>query len=529
MTSAEQHNNPSCRNRTYDAMMREVKAVRDVKAGGRRLRGEMIRTPASGVSVSAYLPKFPAEHPDDYKDRLSKATLFNATARTIAGLRGLAMKKNPVLSDDVPEVIRGRKEVRDEETGAVTIQKAEGHAENIDLAGTHLDVFAAEVLEDALTDGHVFILVDMQPALAQGATLADEIRAGRRPYWVKYKKDQAVNWRSMKIDGQLVLGQITFEEKSSEPAGLYGEREVCRYRTLTLEADEAGGQRVRWEVKEKCRDEATGAETFETVDGPGYITGFNRIPVAVVYGKRTGFLESQPPLLDLADLNISYFQKKSDRDQSIHLCGNPIAIFPGFPDDQPVIKAGTGHGIITPSVESQPYYMEPQGNALEESREDLKELRGEMAALGLSMLEGRPTVEKTASESVLDFSQESSELEDVCRSEQDGFELCLGWHSQYLGQKSGGSITIGAHLKSLRLTQQMIQTLSQMASANQLSLLTMWDMMERADALPEGFDAKTEEERIEKQLDKAAERQRKTLGSALLDFDKGGGGDGGDE
>lgn len=521
MTNAEQHNNPSCRNRTYDAMMREVKAVRDVKAGGRRLRGEMKRG-EKGASVSEYLPRFPAEHPDDYKDRLSKATLFNATARTIAGLRGLAMKKNPVLSDGVPEAIRGRKELRDEETGEVTVQKAEGHAENIDLAGTHLDVFAAEVLEDALTDGHAFILVDMQPALAEGATLADEIRSGRRPYWVRYRKDQAVNWRSAKLNGQLVLGQITFEEKSFEPVGQYGEQEVCRYRTFTLEEDEAGGQRVRWEVKKKRRDEASGVETFETEDGPAYITGFNRIPVAVVYGRRTGFLESQPPLLDLADLNISYFQKKSDRDQSLHKCGNPIPIFPGFDEDKPIIKAGPGMGIITPDKESKPYYMEPEGNALEESREDLKELRGEMAALGLSLLEGRPTVEKTASESVLDFSQESSELEDVCRSEQDAFELCLGFHARYLGQKSGGSCTIGAHLKSLRLTQQMIQTLSQMAAANQLSLLTLWEMMERGDALPETFDAKTEEERLEKQLDRQAERQRKTLGSALLDFDKGG-------
>ena len=284
---------------------------------------------------------------------------------------------------------------------------------------------------------------------------------------------------------------------------------------------------MRFEVKRKVRDEQTGEEMF-VVDDEGYIKGFDKIPVAVVYGRRTGFLQSQPPLLDLALLNVSYFQKKSDRDNNLHLCGSPTPVFSGVPDDWNVVVTGSGFGIKLPQGATAAY-LEPEGVALEESREDLKELRGEMAALGLSMLEGAPTVEVTATESVLDFSQESSELEDICRSEADGFELCLGFHAQYLGQKSGGSIIIGAHLKSMRLTQAMIQTLSTMASANQLSLLTLWDIMERADALPDTFNAKTEEERIKKQMDDAAERQQKTLGSALLDFDRGGdpGGGGG--
>jgi hypothetical protein len=519
MTPEQQklHDRPDFRNRSYDEMEGERKIVRDVKKGALALRGQTVKR-LDGASVSSYLPKFPAEHPDDYRDRVGKATLFNATARTIAGLRGLAMKKNPVLSDDVPEVIRGRKEVRDEATGQVKSPKAEGHAENIDLAGTHLDVFAGEALEDALTDGHCFVLVDMQKSLGEGATLADELKAGLRPYWVRYTKNQALNWRAVSINGQKELGQITFEEKSNEPSGMYGEREVCRYRTFTLETDDSGVRRVKWEVKEKKQNDK-GEETFETVEGPGYIRGFSRIPVAVVYGKRTGFLESQPPLLDLALLNVSYFQKKSDRDQSLHKCGNPIPIFPGFDEEKPVIKVGSGLGIITPDKESKPYYMEPEGNALEESREDLKELRGEMAALGLTMIEGRPRVEATATEAVLDFSEESSELENVCRSEQDAFELCLGFHAQYLGQKSGGSVQIGAHLKAMRLTQQQIQQLSNMAAADQLSLLTMWEIMERADALPDTFDAKTEEDRIAKQI----ERRQKTLGDALLkDFDRGG-------
>lgn len=511
----EQKDRPDYRCAAYNQMAPEQKLVRDVTRGALHLR----------ALREEYLPQFPAEHDKKYEIRRKTATLFNATERTVMGLKGLAMKKPPVLSDDVPEVVRGRKEVRDEESGEVKTQKAEGHWENIDLAGTHGDVFASEVLEDALTDGHAFVLVDMQKALGEGATLEDEIRSGRRPYWVKYRKDQAVNWRAAKINGQLVIGQITFEEVTLEPDGAYGERAVMRYRIFALEeyADVSTREirhRVRFEVKRKVRDEKTNEESF-VVEEEGYVTGFDRIPVAVVYGRRTGFLQSQPPLLDLAVLNVSYFQKKSDRDNVLHLCCSPTPVFSGVPEDWNMLVTGSGFGIKLP-LGAAAAYLEPEGVALEESREDLKELRGEMAALGLTMLEGRPEVAVTATETTLDFSEQSSELETVCRSEQDAFELCLGFHARYLGQKSGGSCAIGAHLKSLRLTQQMIQTLSGMAAADQLSLLTLWDMMVRADALPETFNAKTEEERLEKQMDKQAERQRKTLGASLLDFDKGG-------
>jgi hypothetical protein len=496
-------NRPDYRSTAVKAMAAGQTTVRDVKAGTLALRAQ----------GKTYLPQFPAEDDASYTDRLATATLFNAYGRTVAGLVGMVFKKNPVFADDVPEVIRGRGEVRDKETGAVKTQKAEGHIESIDLAGTHFDVFAREVLEDAF-DGHAFVLVDMQAALGSGATLADEIKAGRRPYWVRYKAGQAVNFRSVVINGRTEIGQVTFEESVCVPDGEYGEKAVLRYRTFTLAQDGAGALRVLWSLKEKRVDPITQEVTFDLI-GDGDIPGFARIPVAVVYGKKTGFLTSQPPLIDLALLNLKFYQKESDRDHSEHMCGNPIPVFKvGDPESWKVVKAGSGFGIVLNKDEDF-MYGEPQGNALEQTAKTLDALRGQMATLGLSVLEGTPQVKGTATEAVLDFTQESSELETIARSAQDAFELCLGFHAKYLGLPSGGSVEIGGELKSARLTRSDIQTYSNMVAANQLTLATLWKIMERAGALPDGFNATEEQAGLKAQTDAAALDMQKL-------FNKGG-------
>src|SRR6185295_13512471 len=90
--------------------------------------------------------------------------------------------------------------------------------ENIDLGGNHLDVFVKDSFRDVVNDGHVIWLIDMQPALSRSLTslsptptaLDDQV-AGRRPYWVRFKKDQAINWKSDRINGAEVLTQITLK------------------------------------------------------------------------------------------------------------------------------------------------------------------------------------------------------------------------------------------------------------------------------------------------------------------------------
>lgn len=531
MAEIRKEDRPDYRSDAWRRMQPAREIVSDVKAGTLKLR-ETTSSVNEGVgqtcSVSKYLPKFPAEHPDDYRDRLRTAVLFNSYARTVEGATGLVFKKRPVLSPDVPLAIRGQQEERGED-GSIKKEKVVGHWENLDLAGTSGDTFCREVFTSAW-EGHAFILVDMPPALGEGATLEDELKAGRRPYWVRYEAGQCVNARPVSIDGKQQIGQITFEEEIGEADGEFGEKKVMRYRILTLveivnPADGKPIRRVLSRVQKKVKD-LNGEERFEDVGEPVFIKGpnkdyFDEIPVGVIYGRRKskGFLESEPPRLDLALLCIKYFQKESDRDQSEHKCGNPIPIFKvNDPENWKVKKAGSGLGIAIGSKEDATY-LEPQGVALEETRKTLEDLRRQMAALGLSMLMAQSQADATATETVIDFAQESSELEIMAGGAAECYTKCLGWHARYLGERNGGLVTLGSHLKALRLTPQMVQTYVNMAASNDLSRLTLWEILQHADALPETFNSQTEKER----LDEQRKEEQNNLGAALLrGFNAGG-------
>ena len=153
-------------------MAHDAKLVRDVARGTSHLRSQS----------TSYLPKHASEEGSDYNRRLEMAVLsVNAIERTVTGLAGMVFRKDPTLGEDVPEVMRL-------------------HTENVDYAGTHLDVFTRSLFEDGLEAGHAGILVDAPSVQAlDGRTLTDaeESVLGVRPYWIPIRKEQIIGWRTI--------------------------------------------------------------------------------------------------------------------------------------------------------------------------------------------------------------------------------------------------------------------------------------------------------------------------------------------
>jgi hypothetical protein len=121
-------NLPSTLSKAAAAQVEELEMVRDLAGGPKRVREAGPR----------YLPTAPGEDPSNYAMRLRRSVFFNMFRTAVDGLVGFVFRKDPILSDDVPTPI------------------AE-HWENLDLAGTHGDVFARDLLLDAMTAGHAAI------------------------------------------------------------------------------------------------------------------------------------------------------------------------------------------------------------------------------------------------------------------------------------------------------------------------------------------------------------------------------------
>ncbi len=438
----------------HKAMLPDLQLVRDLAGGTRKMRD----------ASTTYLPAFAKEKPPEYAGKLNRAILFNAYARTRGALVGMVFKENPKLQADIPPLIQS-------------------HLENIDLAGTHIDVFAKELFVDAF-EGHVFILTDYPRRLTRSITslsptptALDDLVLGRRPYWVKFKKDQAINWRSARINGAETLTQITFETKGYEASGLYGEELVTRYLVYRLPVDEFGQPGfVEWELFRKNSERGGDEITRETGD----VTGLRRIPVVTIYGKRTGFLESVPPLLDLAFLNVGHWQELADYKTQLRYLV-PILLRLGMPED--LINKTKDLTIGPGALADQPKdtdlkYVSHDGKALEATRQSILDIEQRMAVLGLSMLSQKSDPSITATEKRLDWVQETSDLSTMARSLQDGLEAALGFHAQYLGLK-GGSIKLGVPDRDLYLDGSMIAALSDLVVKQQMTITTFYDLMAR--------------------------------------------------
>jgi hypothetical protein len=469
----EAKNTPDFTNAAYNSMLPAWTLWTDVLAGQDAIK-------AKGET---YLPKEPAELPEDYKRRLAQSLFFEDSRDCAINLTGMVFRKSPTLGEDVSDFLKQL-------------------YENIDNAGTHGDVFLQRLFEDGFY-GHSFVVVERPPQAEDVETLEDEIKSGARTYWCMRQAKDAVNFRPFVMRGKTEIGQISFRECTKEADGRFGEKEVVRYRVYLL--DEAGN--AQWEVwVETDKTNADGKkETILEASGPILTKRgqpLKRLPIAVHYGEREGFLESRPPLKGIADINITFYQKYSDLSNIEHYTCSPTLVISGNDDQKTDFVMGGNRAIILPTG-ADAKFLVVEGKSLEHLEKDLKMLEQRLVAKGLDFLRDDKYVPPTATEIVVSYAERTSKLAKMVRSVIDCTELAFEITAEMEGlefkkrAEGGGSISLGVDENALSLSPEQIRILSEMNERGQLSLQTFWQILDRADQLPDDFDAEDELKRVQ--------------------------------
>lgn len=420
-----------------------------------------------------YLPRFPREDTEDYRDRLATSVFYNAFSRTVDGLTGMVFRLPPVLHEDLPDEIR-------------TV------LENVDLQGTHLDVFARERHRDGEVDGHFVILVDMQRPDGEVRTLDDERRAGLRPYWVGIRKQDVLGFRAANIGGRVALTHFRYRETVTEQDGLYGEREVERVREYNRTAEG-----VTYAVHE------LDGESWVMVEG-GALTiqggaPMDEIPVAVGYiGERKGILESTPPHLPLALENIKHYQLVSDNDNVLHVASVPIFTTIGADEDEVTVGP---HSALHLPMGADAKYVEPEGNGLDAAEKRIAKSEYRMAILGLSMLMSDSRAAETAMSKRIDKAESDSALAAHARATQDALEEAVRLTAKWIGvdlPETDGErwISLNTDFDNIPMDAQTVTALAGMVAQGVLSQETLWTVLQRGEVLPPDFDPEVERERL---------------------------------
>ena len=397
-------------------------------------------TAAMREARETYLPKEPAESATAYNIRLARTTLFNAFKRTIQKLTGEVFSKDVDMGDDVPP------------------QVAEWATEDIDLQGRNLSRFAQEVFKAGLRDGVTHILADYPQADGNLVTKADEKAAAIRPYWVHITADRVIGWRVEMVNGTRVLKQVRITETVTVPDGDYATKTVNRIRVLNPDS---------YEIWEEQGEDPIGS-AWEKIQEGKVTLGF--IPlVTIMSGEPMSAMTAEPPLDDLAELNLAHWKLDSDYRTTLHQMV-PIWFGKGISDSQGKCAGEEGNQVVIGAgrlIHSTNTEADLKGIALESGpaeamKAELAALEDKMALFGLTLMLPKGG-QITATQSASDKSENDSALRSWAMLFKDGLELGLQYLSQWagLGDK-GGTVVVNTDFRAFSgvelqfLTQAMI-------------------------------------------------------------------------
>ena len=416
-----------------------------------------------------YLPQEPRELDESYDNRLARSVCppyYQRLERMLAGM----LTRKPVRLDDTSDTIREQ-------------------LFDVDLQGNDLNVWTYETARKLVRYGHI-------------GTLVDAPSDGGRPYWVTYTPRQILGWRSELQDGQQRLTQLRLLESTIVPDGQYGEKAVEQVRLLTPGAYELHQRDDNGEFR--VIDEGT--------------TSLDQIPFSVAYANRHGYLESRPPLEDIAELNLKTYQVQSDLDNQLHISAVPMLAFYGFPSAAEEVSAGPGEAIAFPS-DGRAEYIEPGGSSFDYQFRRLEQLAAQINELGLSAVLGQKLSAETAEAKRIDRSQGDSTMMVIAQNVQDMIDNSLQYHAQYLGQnEAAGSCLVNRDFIGARLEPQEIQSLLQLYTAGTITQETLLQNLADGEVLGDDFNV---EEELEATANAGMDLQPAGLANGLDDSDDG--------
>lgn len=364
-----------------------------------------------------YLPQEPREKDPNYENRLARSTFDNFYSEAIGRAVDKVFARDITLKEQPTEV--------------------ELWWQDVDSQGQDGTQFAKQVFHNAVHHGVTYILTDY-PRLPQDQPFknrAEELAAGRRPYWVNVLAPNVLAADSMKLGGTEKLYCFRFLERVYEL-----DSDGLTLRTIDqlrqFKQTEAFGP-VEWTV---FRADMSGKSwvVYDTGLLPSSITS---IPVVPVYGNRTGFFLGLPALLSLAELNVQHWRKRSDLDNILHIANVPFLFGKGFGQQFDTTTGGKNKAIdvdiqqavMTANKDADLKWVEHTGQNIKSAMEDLKNLEDRMRDLGSTLFSSGGGFSTSATEKTINAAEANARLKSLALALQDALELALSFVKMWSG------------------------------------------------------------------------------------------------
>lgn len=396
-----------------------------------------------------YLPQEPREDDDAYQTRVDRSVLSPYTSRLIETAAGAILRK-PIHIEGDPYWLE--------------------LAQNIDGLGSNINEYARRALVSSLTYGHSAILVDY-PAATEARNLAEERAMGRRPYFVHVDAPQIWGWR--KEPGTNRLLQVRIHDYDVRPLNEFGEEQVEEMRVIYP---------GRYDLY------TLGQEVVEFTATGGY--SLDEIPLVPIYSNRRGLLVSQPPLLDIANLNITHYQRQADLIHALHIAAMPTLVLEGWDDTTGSATMGVNYAIAM-QPGNKAYYVQADATSFDAQMAELESLASQMSTLGVTKLFGQKFVAESAEAKRIDQAQSNSVLSIISQELESALNQAFAFAAQYVGMEPP-EITIDRDFDYYRLIGQDVSVLAQLNQMGKISDAMLLEVLRRGEVLPDNINIEDE-------------------------------------
>lgn len=459
--------NPDAPSISYTLSLPSWTRINDIVGGADTVRAKR----------EVYLPKFPGEEAADYDARLAITPFTNHFLDLVLTVCAKPFEKEVLIEDVSPQL----KEI----------------LKDIDGRGTSIHAFVRETYRRGALLGRHYLLADHPPKV-EGATLADERRAGARPYLVHIRADDMLMFATERVDGRDVCTYARWKETFTERDG-FEESEIERIREI---ARDAATGHVTWRVFDKI------GEAWEETD-----TGDYSLPEIAIAVFETGEVSDdgklKPPFEDLAELQFQHYRNEGRLDNILEFAGFPMLTGNGvsLPTDDkgdPIpLKVGPRAVLIAPVIPGATTatgswaFIEPNGSSIEKIESNLQRIESAMNKLGMAPLVRQSGSVTATSDSIADARAHSRasawavDLETVINQALMYMEMWLGT------DKDSGKTTINTDFGIEGEGEAAFDMLLKMRATGDLTRETLLKEAKRRSILGPRFKIEEELDRLE--------------------------------
>lgn len=458
----------------YDENFETWQTIRDVLAGEEKLKAAGIR----------YIPRLEGMEDVDYTAYIKRGYFFNATGRSVEAYLGIIFRKPPVFQ-------LGPKAKVDLSTILGQI------ANDVDLIGTPIADYAKNVTLEVISVGRCGSLVDWNNG------------EEKRAYLSLYKAEEILNWRAMRIDGEMRLCLVCLSEVQEEanPEDPFVPTEVNTIRVLKLVPISPGIHQYQveiWRERQTAKKKKKEWILEETIIPMRRGKPLDRIPF-VFHGPRDSSHDvEKSPIEDIVRVNLDHYRLSTDYRHGIHFTALPTAWVSGF-DAKTELKIGSTAAWVSDQVGATAGFLEFKGQGLMTFERALDRAERLLAVLGSRVLESHKRVSESAEALSIRQGGEFSIIQSISATISSSIDELLNWvYWWHSTEKSPDDVTtehavftLNIDFETTLISAREILSMVYAWQSSAISFDTLWYALKQGEVLPPGRTMEEERKLIQ--------------------------------